>query len=159
MEKLAPGAQKEYSLEYKFDGLTLNLTYEGGQLVGAATRGNGEVGEEILPQVRTIQSVPLSIPFTGRMEVQGEGIMPLSALKAYNATAEEPLKNARNAAAGALRNLDPRITASRRLIKVMPEDAEATAQVFDLLLGDNLQGRKDHIAENGYKYLELADIS
>ncbi len=115
VEKLAPGAQKEYSLEYKFDGLTLNLTYEGGQLVGAATRGNGEVGEEILPQVRTIQSVPLSIPFTGRMEVQGEGIMPLSALKAYNATAEEPLKNARNAAAGALRNLDPRVTASRRL--------------------------------------------
>ena len=48
---------------------------------------------------------------------------------------------------------------TRRLIKVMPEDAEATAQVFDLLLGDNLQGRKDHIAENGYKYLELADIS
>ena len=48
---------------------------------------------------------------------------------------------------------------TRRLIKVMPEDAEAPAQVFDLLLGDNLQGRKDHIAENGYKYLELADIS
>ena len=49
--------------------------------------------------------------------------------------------------------------ATRRLIKVMPEDAEKTAQVFDLLLGDNLPGRKDHIAENGYKYLELADIS
>ena len=48
---------------------------------------------------------------------------------------------------------------TRRLIKVMPEDVERTAQVFDLLLGDNLQGRKDHIAENGYKYLELADIS
>ena len=48
---------------------------------------------------------------------------------------------------------------TRRLIRVMPEDAERTAQVFDLLLGDNLQGRKDHIAENGYKYLELADIS
>ena len=49
--------------------------------------------------------------------------------------------------------------ATRRLIKVMPEDVERTAQVFDLLLGDNLSGRKDHIAENGYKYLELADIS
>ena len=49
--------------------------------------------------------------------------------------------------------------ATRRLIRVMPEDAERTAQVFDLLLGDNLQGRKDHIAENGYKYLEMADIS
>ena len=49
--------------------------------------------------------------------------------------------------------------ATRRLIKVMPEDVERTAQVFDLLLGDNLSGRKDHIAENGYNYLELADIS
>ena len=48
---------------------------------------------------------------------------------------------------------------TRRLIRVMPEDVERTAQVFDLLLGDNLQGRKDHIAENGYKYLEMADIS
>ena len=48
---------------------------------------------------------------------------------------------------------------TRRLIKVMPEDAELTSQIFDLLLGDNLQGRKDHIADNGYKYLELADIS
>ncbi|MGI5884393.1 MAG: NAD-dependent DNA ligase LigA [Candidatus Spyradocola sp.] len=115
IDRLLPGVAQEYSLEYKFDGLTLNLTYEGGQLVGAATRGNGEVGEEILPQVRTIQSIPLSIPFQGRMEVQGEGIMPLSALAAYNKTAQEPLKNARNAAAGALRNLDPRVTASRHL--------------------------------------------
>ncbi|MEG0766045.1 MAG: DNA topoisomerase, partial [Pseudoflavonifractor sp.] len=48
---------------------------------------------------------------------------------------------------------------TRRLIKVMPEDAKRTSDTFDLLLGDNLQGRKDHIAENGYKYLELADIS
>ena len=48
---------------------------------------------------------------------------------------------------------------TRRLIKVMPEDAARTAEIFDLLLGDNLQGRKDHIAENGYKYLEMADIS
>jgi len=48
---------------------------------------------------------------------------------------------------------------TRRLIRVMPEDVERTAEVFDLLLGDNLQGRKDHIAENGYKYLEMADIS
>lgn len=115
VEKLTPGVPKEYSLEYKFDGLTLNLTYEGGQLVGAATRGNGEVGEEIFEQVRTIRTVPLSIPFTGRMEVQGEGIMRLSALERYNKTASDPLKNARNAAAGALRNLDPKVTAKRNL--------------------------------------------
>ena len=104
-----------YSVEYKLDGLTINLTYQQGQLIQAATRGNGEVGEAILPQARTIRSIPLSIPYQGTLEVQGECIMKLSTLEAYNQTASEPLKNARNAAAGALRNLDPAVTASRRL--------------------------------------------
>ncbi|GHU72370.1 DNA ligase 2 [Clostridia bacterium] len=105
----------EFTVEYKLDGLTLNLTYEGGTLIQAATRGNGMVGEAILPQARTIRAVPLSIPFQGRMEVQGETIMRFSALNAYNRTADVPLKNARNAAAGALRNLDPAVTAARKL--------------------------------------------
>lgn len=104
-----------YCVEYKLDGLTVNLTYDGGKLVQAATRGNGEIGEAILPQAMTIRTIPLTIPFQGRMEVQGEGIMRLSQLKKYNETAAEPLKNARNAAAGALRNLDPQVTASRHL--------------------------------------------
>ena len=104
-----------YVVEHKFDGLTINLTYEAGHLIGAATRGNGVVGEEILPQVMTIRSIPLSIPFTGRMEVHGESFMRLSVLENYNKTAREPLKNPRNAAAGALRNLDPNVTAARRL--------------------------------------------
>ena len=104
-----------YIIEHKFDGLTVNLTYDGGKLIGAATRGNGVTGESILPQVMTIRSIPLSIPFTGRMEVHGEGFMRISVLNAYNETAKEPLKNPRNAAAGALRNLDPAVTASRRL--------------------------------------------
>ena len=105
----------EFVVEHKFDGLTINLTYESGRLVGAATRGNGVVGEEILPQAMTIRTIPLSIPFQGRMEVHGEAFMRISALEAYNRTAAEPLKNPRNAAAGALRNLDPAVTASRRL--------------------------------------------
>ena len=104
-----------YAVEYKLDGLTINLTYRDGRLVQAATRGNGEVGESILPQARTIRCVPLSIPYQGLMEVQGECIMRLSTLEEYNRTAEEPLKNARNGAAGALRNLDPAVTARRRL--------------------------------------------
>lgn len=106
----------EYILEYKFDGLTLNLTYENGLLVQAASRGNGEIGEGILPQVRTIKNIPLSIDYKGKLEVQGEGLMPISAFEAYNKTAAEPLKNARNGAAGALRNLDPKLTADRNLI-------------------------------------------
>ncbi len=107
--------ENAYCVEYKLDGLTLNLTYDGGRLVQAATRGNGEVGEAILPQAMTIRCIPMTIPFKGRMEVQGECIMRLSALAKYNETAAEPLKNARNAAAGALRNLDPKVTASRNL--------------------------------------------
>ncbi|KOR76344.1 NAD-dependent DNA ligase LigA [Paenibacillus solani] len=105
-----------YALELKFDGLTLNLTYQDGKLVQASTRGNGTVGEGILSQVKTIKSVPMTIPYSeGTIEVQGEGIMNLSVLEQYNQTAAEPLKNARNAAAGALRNLNPKVTAERKL--------------------------------------------
>lgn len=105
-----------YALELKFDGLTLNLTYQDGKLVQASTRGNGTVGEGILAQVKTIKSVPMTIPYAeGTIEVQGEGIMNLSVLEQYNQTAAEPLKNARNAAAGALRNLNPKVTAERKL--------------------------------------------
>lgn len=114
-EKLAETENLQYYVEYKFDGLTLNLTYRGGELVQAATRGNGVTGEAILPQARTIHSVPKHIPYKGLLEVQGECIMRLSTLEKYNKTAKEPLKNARNAAAGALRNLDPAVTASRHL--------------------------------------------
>lgn len=118
VERLAESQQLprvKYALEYKFDGLTINLTYEGGRLITGATRGNGIVGEDITPQIKTIRTVPLTIPFKGKMEVQGECYMKLSVLDEINKTTDEKLKNARNAAAGALRNLDPRITAKRRL--------------------------------------------
>ena len=105
----------EYVVEYKFDGLTLSLTYKDGDLVQGATRGNGEVGEGILEQVKTIKSIPLTIPHKGTIEIQGEGLMGLSTLAAYNKKAKTPLKNARNGAAGALRNLDPKVTATRNL--------------------------------------------
>ena len=115
-EKLAGRSDLLYYVEYKFDGLTLNLTYDGGKLVQAATRGDGSVGEAIPEQAKTIHSVPREIPYKGLMEVQGECIMRLSTLEKYNkAHPEAPLKNARNAAAGALRNLDPSVTASRHL--------------------------------------------
>ena len=114
-ERLAGRADLPYYVEYKFDGLTINLTYRDGVLVQAATRGNGVTGEAILPQARTIRTVPLAIPYKGLLEVQGECIMRLSVLEAYNKTAAEPLKNARNAAAGALRNKDPQVTRDRKL--------------------------------------------
>lgn len=101
--------------EYKFDGLTINMLYENGELVKATTRGNGEIGEVVTEQVKTIKTVPLTIDYKGKVEVQGEGIMRLSSLEKYNLTAEIPLKNARNGVAGAIRNLDPKITAKRNL--------------------------------------------
>ncbi|MBQ8537510.1 MAG: NAD-dependent DNA ligase LigA, partial [Clostridia bacterium] len=153
-EKLA-GGRCRYHVEYKFDGLTLNLTYREGRLVQAATRGNGEVGEAILPQAMTIRSIPLTIPYKGLLEIHGECIMRLSVLDKYNQTAAEPLKNARNAAAGALRNLDPKVTAKRHLDAFFYqigtiENAPYTTQ----------EGMMAFIKENGFPvsdYFETAD--
>ncbi len=106
----------EFSLELKYDGLTINVTYDKGKFVGAATRGKGIIGEDVTEQVKTIKTVPLSIPYTGLCEIQGEGIMKLSALEKYNKKhPNDQLKNARNGVAGAIRNLNPKVTAERNL--------------------------------------------
>lgn len=105
----------EMTVEYKYDGLTLSITYKDGELVSAATRGDGTTGETVTEQVKTIKNVPLTIPYKGEIEIQGEGIMRLSVLKKYNRTAKNPLNNARNGVAGAIRNLDPKVTARRNL--------------------------------------------
>lgn len=93
-------------MEQKYDGLTINLTYENGILTKAATRGNGVVGEMVFDTVKVIPTVPLSIPEKeGTFEFQGEAVMPISALRRYNALhPESPLANPRNGVAGALRN-------------------------------------------------------
>ena len=105
----------DFALEYKFDGLQLVLEYQNGQFQSATTRGNGEIGEDVTMQVRTISSVPLHIPYKEKLLVQGEGMMTKKALEIYNRTAEIPLKNTRNGVAGAIRNLDPKETAKRKL--------------------------------------------
>ena len=107
------GIDAEYTVEYKFDGLTICLTYDDGKFVCASTRGNGVEGEDVTAQVLTIKSFPLCIDFKGKLEVQGEAIIRLSVLEKYNQTATEILKNARNAVAGAIRNLDPKVTEKR----------------------------------------------
>ena len=111
----ANGRKAVYTLEYKLDGLTLCLTYENGIFKCASTRGNGSVGEDVTAQVNTIKSIPASIPYKGTVEAQGEGIMRWSVFNKYNRTADEPLKNPRNGVAGAIRNLDPKVTAKRNL--------------------------------------------
>lgn len=105
----------KFCVEYKFDGLRIIAKYSGGNLVEASTRGNGIVGENVTEQVKTIKSVPLEIPYKGSLTVAGEGIITLTNLEKYNKNTDEKLKNARNAVAGAIRNLDPKETAKRNL--------------------------------------------
>ena len=112
VHKVDPAAV--FTVEYKFDGLTMCLTYEEGRFVRATTRGNGKEGEDVTAQALTVRSFPLAIPYKGTLEVRGEAIIRLPVLERYNREhPDEPLKNARNAAAGAIRNLDPKVTASR----------------------------------------------
>ena len=148
-EKLAGRSDLTYYVEYKFDGLTLNLTYRDGVLTQAATRGNGVTGEAILPQARTIRTVPLTIPYKGLLEVQGECIMRLSTLEKYNQTAAEPLKNARNAAAGAIRNLDPAVTAARKLDAFFYQVGTIDNPPYD-----NQPGMLDFLRKNGFPVSE-----
>ena len=112
VHKVDPDAR--FTVEYKFDGLTMCLTYEDGRFVRATTRGNGREGEDVTAQALTVRSFPLAIPYKGTLEVRGEAIIRLPVLEEYNREhPDESLKNARNAAAGAIRNLDPKVTASR----------------------------------------------
>lgn len=105
-----------YVITKKFDGLTINLTYdENGILQKAATRGNGETGEEVTAQVKTIKEIPLKTSSGDLFEVHGEAIMTVEAFNKYNSISDVPLKNLRNGAAGALRNLNVKETARRGL--------------------------------------------
>lgn len=106
----------QYIITKKFDGLSINLTYdEEGILTVASTRGTGEIGEEITAQAKTIKSIPLKINNDSMIEIRGEAIMTKKAFDNYNKKAAVPLKNLRNGAAGALRNLNVKETAIRNL--------------------------------------------
>ena len=115
-------AKLRYAAEPKLDGAAVSLRYEGGELVRGATRGDGTTGEDITHNVRTITAVPLKLlgkGFPDTLEVRGEVFMPRAGFKAFNEQAlkndEKTFVNPRNAAAGSLRQLDPRLTAARPL--------------------------------------------
>ena len=115
MKKATGNPAVDFSIEYKYDGLKVVIEYQNGRYKQATTRGNGQIGEDVTAQVKTIKSVPLTIPFKGKLLVQGECMMTNSSFEEYNKTAEIPLKNPRNGVAGAVRNLDPKETEKRRL--------------------------------------------
>lgn len=109
----------EYVCELKIDGLSVNLTYENGNLVRAATRGNGTIGEDISHNVKTIKSIPRTLKNPDSLEIRGEIYMPLASFEALNEQRERNgealFQNPRNAAAGSIRQLDSSIAASRKL--------------------------------------------
>src|ERR1700716_260024 len=110
-----------YGGELKIDGLAMNLTYVDGKFVQGATRGDGLVGEDVTSNLRTIRSIPLTLrePIAGRLDVRGEVYLPTASVEATNkergARGEPAFANPRNAAAGAVRQLDPKATAKRNL--------------------------------------------
>ncbi len=113
----------EYNCELKIDGLAISLRYENGVLVQGSTRGNGQIGEDITRNLRTIKSIPQRLTRPINIEVRGECYMPKESFVALNqerqTNGEAPFANPRNAAAGSLRQLDPRVTARRKLSTFM----------------------------------------
>lgn len=119
VEQLVGHSSYSYVCELKIDGLAVALKYEDGLFIQGATRGDGTTGEDITANLKTIHSIPLRLKKPLTMEVRGEAFMPKQSFIALNAIrdekGEEPFANPRNAAAGSLRQLDPRIAASRNL--------------------------------------------
>lgn len=138
-----------YVVEWKIDGLTVALYYENGRFVRGATRGDGRVGEDITENLRTVKTVPLTIPFQGRLVVRGEAYLSKNAFARLNEEREEAgetlFANPRNAAAGSLRQLDPKIAAKRSL----------AVFAYDIVYGegelpDTQEGTLAFLGHNGF---------
>ncbi len=135
----------EFSVEVKYDGLRIVARYEEGELVQAATRGNGNVGEDVTAQVMMINSFPKIIKYKKHLIVMGEAMIRNSVLEKLNETSDEPLKNARNAAAGAIRNLDLNVVKERNLNAYMydileieePEIVNSQSKVHQFLIDND----------------------
>ncbi len=123
IRKHLPGEDIEYVLEPKIDGVSISVRYENGQLVLAATRGDGTTGDDITANIKTVKAIPLSLPKAPRvLEARGEAYMPVAEFEKYNEklreAGEKTLPNPRNATAGTLKQLDPRIVAQRPVAAV-----------------------------------------
>jgi len=147
-----------YDCELKIDGLKIVLTYEKGLLTTAATRGDGTVGEDVTHNIRTIESVPLSLSRPINIVVEGEVWMSTKSLEALNRQQEKlgrpPFANPRNAAAGSIRQLDPSIAASRRL-DVFIYDVAQTSEKFPPTQWEEL----DYLRKLGFKVNPHAELA
>lgn len=119
INRVSKGENLLFTIDPKFDGASLNLLYENGKLQKATTRGDGFIGENVTQNAKTIQSIPLSIPYTDRIEIRGECVIAKNDFERLNQerleNGESLFANPRNAAAGSLRQLDSKITAKRKL--------------------------------------------
>lgn len=135
----------EFCVEYKIDGLAMCLVYENGTLKQAVTRGDGVVGEDVTNNVKTILTIPISIPYKQRYDIRGEVYMPKSSFERVNrersANGEEQFANPRNAAAGSIRQLDSKICASRGLDGFwyhVPDDVNSETHYDSLMYAKKL---------------------
>lgn len=156
INRIAKSYSVDYLCEPKFDGASLNLIYDSGVLVRAITRGDGIEGEDVTLNAKTIQSVPLTIKYDGLLEIRGEVVIfksDFEAINAQRAQDNEPLfANPRNAAAGSLRQLDTRISASRRLVFIPYGLGEHTLEL------DRLSKQMDFIYSLGFKKPTMREI-
>ncbi|MEY2347532.1 NAD-dependent DNA ligase LigA [Lentilactobacillus buchneri] len=139
----------DYNCELKIDGLAINLRYENGVFVQGSTRGNGQIGEDITRNLKTIKSIPQKLTRPINIEVRGECYMPKESFAKLNEQRQldgkEPFANPRNAAAGSLRQLDPRVTRSRKLSTFMYNVAD-----IDDLQSDTQSGMLAELKELGF---------
>jgi len=145
---------EDFSVEVKYDGLRIIATYEDGMLVQAATRGNGIVGEDVTAQVSMINSFPKVIKYKKHLIVMGEAMIRNSVLEEINKKSNEPLKNARNAAAGAIRNLDLSIVKERNLNLYMYD-------ILEIEDNDLITTQEDchkFLVDNGFDYWDVFKI-
>ncbi len=141
-----------FSVEPKIDGLSCGIVYKEGRFVQALTRGDGKVGENVSANAKTINSIPMSIPYKGYLEIRGEVFMPRSSFEKLNAireqNGEQLFANPRNAAAGSLRQLDSKITAKRNL-DIFIFNLQACDKEFN-----KHSETLDFIRENGFHTLD-----
>lgn len=149
---------KEGLLSWKMDGLTVVLTYEGGKLVKAVTRGNGEVGELVTPNAKHFKNVPRKIAFNKRLVIRGEAIITYSSFEAINAkiaVADEKYKNPRNLCSGSVRQLDSSITAQRNVEWYAFEVVEADGANF----GEDYEKQLKWLALQGFSIVEYKVVT
>ncbi len=149
----------EYILEYKIDGLSISLSYEGGKLIQALTRGDGEVGEDVTHNVLTINDVPKTIEYKGSLEVRGEVYMSDAVFEELNANGDN-FSNSRNAASGSIRQLDSSVAEKRKLscfIYESPDKKNLGMQTHSELL-EFIKGQGFSIDSNSSNCKDIKDV-